>query len=112
MTWAPVLMVPSRDWASQPPGPPKAFQTIFSRTFRRAAPQKQLLAELYQELWDKPKAGSAYEAAAQWCKDDNASALDNKLNLKAGDLAALDNGYLGAFRQAVTNNLMQSSIND
>lgn len=84
----------------------------FKGTFRRAAAQKQLLAELYQELWDKPKARSAYEAAAQWYEDDNASALANRFNPKVGDLAAVNNDYLGAVGQAVTNNLMQSSIND
>ena len=87
--------------------------------FRRAATQKQLLAELYEEIGDKAKARSAYEAAAQWYEDDNASALANKLSLKAGDLAALDNDYLDATKrfehvakQAVSNNLMRFSVKD
>ena len=87
--------------------------------FRRAATQKQLLAELYEEIGDKTKARSAYEAAAQWYEDDNATALANKLNLKAGDLAALDNDYLDAIKrfehvakQAVSNNLMRFSVKD
>lgn len=87
--------------------------------FRRAATQKQVLAEIYEGVGDRPKARSAYEAAAQWFEDDNASALANKLSLKAGDLAALDGDYLDAIKrfehvakQAVSNNLMRFSVKD
>ena len=87
--------------------------------FRRAATQKQLLAELYEEIGDKANARAAYEAAAQWYEDDNAAALANKLSLKAADLAALDNDYLDAIKrfehvakQAVSNNLMRFSVKD
>ncbi len=61
--------------------------------------QKQLLAEVYEEIGDQPKARSAYEAAAQWYEDENSPALASRLNLKAGDLAALDNDYLDAIKR-------------
>ncbi len=87
--------------------------------FRRAATQKQLVAELYEEMGDTPNARSAYEATAQWYEDDNAPALANKFNLKAGELAALDNDYLDAIkrfehvaRQAISNNLLRYSVKD
>lgn len=87
--------------------------------FRRAAVHKQNLAELYEELSDRRRAREAYEAAATWYDDDNASALANKLYLKAGDLAALDEDYLPAIqyfeqvaRQSISNNLMRYSVKD
>ena len=43
--------------------------------FRRAATQKQSLAELYEtELGDQKKALEAYELAAGWFENDNAEA--------------------------------------
>ncbi|KAL9099763.1 MAG: hypothetical protein Q9163_004781 [Psora crenata] len=87
--------------------------------FRRAATQKQYLAELYEEIQDRREARAAYEDAARWYEDDNAAALANKLNLKAGDLAALDGDYMPAIqhfehvaRQSVSNNLMRFSVKD
>ena len=87
--------------------------------FRRAATQKQLLGELYEEIGDKKNARSAYAAAAQWYEDDNATALANKLNLKVADFAALDGDYLDAIKRfeyvaknAVSNNLMRFSVKD
>ncbi|KAL9640818.1 MAG: hypothetical protein Q9164_000053 [Protoblastenia rupestris] len=87
--------------------------------FRRAATQKQYLAELYEEIQDRKEARTAYEDAARWYEDDNAAALANKLNLKAGDLAALDGDYAPAIqhfehvaRQSVSNNLMRFSVKD
>ena len=87
--------------------------------FRRAATQKQLLAELYEEMGDQKNARSAYEAAAQWYEDDNAPALANRLNLKAGDLAALDSDYLDAIKrfehvakQAVSSGNLRFSVSD
>ena len=87
--------------------------------FRRAATQKQYLAELYEEIEDRKQARQAYEEAARWYEDDNAGALANKLTLKAGDLAALDEDYIPAIqhfehvaKQAVSNNLMRFSVKD
>lgn len=87
--------------------------------FRRAATQKQYLAELYEEIQDHKEARAAYEDAARWYEDDNAAALANKLALKAGDLAALDGDYTPAIqhyehvaRQSVSNNLMRFSVKD
>ena len=87
--------------------------------FRRAATQKQYLAELYEEIQDNKEARSAYEDAARWYEDDNAAALANKLTLKAGDLAALDADYTPAIqhfehvaKQSVSNNLMRFSVKD
>lgn len=81
--------------------------------------QKQHLAELFEEMSDTKQARTAYEAAAQWYEDDNASALANKLFLKAGDLAALEEDYISATqhservaKQAVSNNLLRYSVKD
>lgn len=67
--------------------------------FRRAAKQKEELAELYEKIGDKSNARSAYEVAAQWYESDNAPQIANKLNLKAAELAALDCDYLDATRR-------------
>ena len=87
--------------------------------FRRAATQKQYLAELYEEIQNNREARKAYEDAARWYEDDNAGALANKLFLKGGDLAALDGDYVPAIqhyehvaKQAVSNNLMRFSVKD
>ena len=87
--------------------------------FRRAATQKQYLAELYEEIQDNKEARTAYEDAARWYEEDNAAALANKLTLKAGDLAALDGDYTPAIqnfehvaKQSVSNNLMRFSVKD
>lgn len=87
--------------------------------FRRAARQKEDLAELYDKNGDKKNARSAYEAAAQWYEGDGAPALANKLNLKAGELAAEDSDYLDAIKrfehvakQAVSSTSMRYSLND
>ncbi|CAD6592535.1 MAG: vesicular-fusion protein S17 [Alectoria sarmentosa] len=86
---------------------------------RRAATQKQNLAEFYQEKGDNSKARSAYAVAAQWYEDDGAPALSSKLNMKAAQFAALDNDFLDAIKrfehvakQAVSSNLMRFSIKD
>ena len=87
--------------------------------FRRAATQKQNLAELYEEIQDLKAARAAYEEAARWYEDDNAGALANKLTLKAGDLAALQGDYIPAIQHfehvakvSVSNNLMRFSVKD
>ena len=67
--------------------------------FRRAATQKQALAELYEDIGDRSNARSAYEATAQWFEGDGAPALANRNNLKAAELAALDGDYLDAIRR-------------
>lgn len=86
---------------------------------RRAATQKQNLAQFYEEIGDKSKARSAYEVAAQWYEDDSAPALSSKLNMKAAEFAALDNDFLDAIKrfehvakQAASSNLMRYSIKD
>lgn len=44
-------------------------------SFRRAASHKQSLAELFeQEIGDEKRAREAYEVAAGWYEEDNASA--------------------------------------
>lgn len=84
--------------------------------FRRAATQKQVLADYYKLKRDK-RARSAYADAAQWYEDDSAYALANKMNLDAAELAALDNDFLDAIkrfehvaRQSVSSNLMRYSV--
>ena len=90
---------------------------LYKGNFRRAATQKQLLADLYDQKEDYSNARSAYAAAAQWYEDDNASALANKLNLKAAELAAMDGDYQDAIqrfehvaKQSLSSNLMKYSI--
>lgn len=85
--------------------------------YRRAATQKQILADLYDSNGDRANARPAYAEAAQWFEDDNAAALANKLHLKAAELAARESDYLDAIqrfehvaRQSVSNNLMQFSV--
>lgn len=85
--------------------------------YRRAATQKQILAELYEKNGDRVNARSTFAEAAQWFEDDNASALANKLHLKAAEFAALDSDYLDAIKryenvaqQSVSNNLMRFSV--
>jgi len=88
--------------------------------FRRAATQKQNLAELYEtEVGDQKKAIESYELAANWFESDNAEALANKLYLKVADLSALEADYYKSIElyekvamQSVTNNLMKYSVKD
>ena len=87
--------------------------------FRRAATQKQLVAEVYKEIGDRPKARSAYEATAQWYEDENSPALASKYNLEAADLAAKDNDYLDAIKRfehvaklAVSDRNLRYSVKD
>lgn len=86
--------------------------------FRRAATQKQNLAELYEEQNDSANARSAYAVAAQWYEDDNAPALANKFNLKAAEYSALDSDYLDAIKRfehvaklSVSSSTMRYSVN-
>ena len=85
--------------------------------FRRAATQKQILAEFYEEIGAKLKARSVYAEAAQLYEDDRAYALANKLNIKAAELAAMESDYLDATRrfehvarQSMSSNLMKFSV--
>jgi len=88
--------------------------------FRRAATQKQNVAELYEvEIGDQQKAMEAYETAASWFESDNAEALANKLYLKVADIAALKGDYYKAIENfdkvattSVSNNLMKWSVRD
>lgn len=90
---------------------------LSENNLRRAATQKEWLGETYEELSDRKQARSAYEAAADWYEADKASALANRLLLKVGDLAALDEDYLPAIenfekvaKHSVSNNLMRFSV--
>jgi alpha-soluble NSF attachment protein len=87
--------------------------------FRRAATQKEHLAEVYVELGDSKKAIESFELAASWFENDNAEALANKLYLKVADLAAMAKEYYKAIEQfekvaksSVSNNLMKWSVKD
>jgi len=88
--------------------------------FRRAATQKQNLAELYENELDDPKrAAEAYDMAAGWFENDNAEASANKLYLKVADLSALANDYQTAIanyervaRSSINNNLMKWSVKE
>ncbi|KAL1297532.1 hypothetical protein AAFC00_006104 [Neodothiora populina] len=88
--------------------------------FRRAATQKQNVAELYEvTLGDNKRALEAYETAASWYESDNAEALANKLFLKVADLAALEGDYYKAIEQyekvarsSINNNLMKWSVKE
>ena len=88
--------------------------------FRRAATNKQNLAELYEVgLGDNKRAAEAYETAAGWFESDNAEALANKLYLKVADLAALDGDYYKAIqnyekvaKSSLNNNLMKWSVKE
>ncbi|KZF19869.1 vesicular-fusion protein Sec17 [Xylona heveae TC161] len=88
--------------------------------FRRAATQKQNLAELYEvELGDQKRAMDAYETAAGWFEGDNAEALANKLWLKLAELAALEGDYYKGIenfekvaKTSVNNNLMKYSVKE
>ncbi|RFU26733.1 hypothetical protein B7463_g9599, partial [Scytalidium lignicola] len=86
---------------------------------RRAATQKQNLAELYEEVGDMKNALDSYAVAADWFSGDNAEALANKLFLKVADLSALDGDYYRAIEQyekvattSVNNNLMRYSVKE
>lgn len=108
-----------------------------SGNFRRAATQKQNVAELYEvELGDLKRAIESYELAASWFEADNAEAyvfhylknnastnipisLANKLWLKVADIAALESDYYKAITNydrvatsSVSNNLMKWSVKD
>ncbi|KAK0257107.1 vesicular-fusion protein S17 [Friedmanniomyces endolithicus] len=88
--------------------------------FRRAATQKQQVAELYEvELGDGKRAAEAYETAAGWFEADNAEALANKLWLKTADLAALESDYYKSIsnyervaKSSINNNLMKWSVKE
>lgn len=92
---------------------------LYKGNFRRAATQKQHLAEHYDVMKDNSRARSAYADAAQWFEDDNAPALANKLNLMAAEHAAKDGDYLDAIKrfehvakQSVSSNTMRYSVKD
>ncbi|TQS36617.1 hypothetical protein Golomagni_02926 [Golovinomyces magnicellulatus] len=88
--------------------------------FRRAATQKQNLAEVYEnELGDVKRAIESYDLAASWFENDNAEALANKLYLKVADLSALNGDYYKAIENfdkvssaSLNNNLMKWSVKD
>ncbi|GAM85170.1 hypothetical protein ANO11243_031740 [Dothideomycetidae sp. 11243] len=88
--------------------------------FRRAATNKQNLAELYEVgLGDNKRACEAYETAAGWFESDNAEALANKLYLKVADLIALEGDYYKAIqnyekvaKSSLNNNLMKWSVKE
>lgn len=88
--------------------------------FRRAATNKQMVAEVYEvEIGDLKRAVEAYELAAGWFESDNAAALANKLYLKVAEIAALESDYYKAIENfekvaaaSVTNNLMKWSVKD
>lgn len=89
--------------------------------FRRAATNKQNLAELYEvELGDNTRAAAAYEEAAGWYEGDNAEALANKLWLKTADLVALEGKdyykaielYEKVSKTSIQNNLMRWSVKE
>lgn len=90
---------------------------VYKGNYRRAATQKQTLAEMYEQKNDMLNARSAYSDAAQWFEDDNAPANANKLNLKAAEFAAWGSDYLDAVQRfehvaekAGVNNLMKYSL--
>ena len=90
---------------------------VYKGNYRRAATQKQSLAEMYEQNKDTVNARSAYSETAQWFEDDNAPALANKLNLKAAEFAALDGDYLDAVQRfehvaekAAGNDMMKYSL--
>ena len=72
---------------------------VYKGNYRRAATQKQNLAELYEQNKDTVNARSAYSETAQWYEDDNAPALANKFNLKAAEFAAWEGDYLDAVQR-------------
>ena len=72
---------------------------VYKGNYRRAATQKQNLAELYEQNKDTVNARSAYSETAQWYEDDNAPALANKFNLKAAEFAAWNGDYLDAVQR-------------
>lgn len=88
--------------------------------FRRAATNKQNLAELYEvTLGDNKRAIEAYDTAAGWYENDNAEALANKLFLKVADIAALEADYYKAIgnyekvaKSSLNNNLMKWSVKE
>lgn len=88
--------------------------------FRRAASMQQTLAEIYEtDIGDGKRATAAYEVAAGWFEEDNASALANKLYLKAADLAGLEGDNYKAIehfervaKNSVNNDLMRFSVKD
>ena len=69
---------------------------VYKGNYRRAAVQKQSLAEMYEQQRDMQNARLAFSETAQWFYDDNAPALGNKLNLKAAEFAAQDGDYQDA----------------
>ncbi|KAF1810033.1 vesicular-fusion protein sec17 [Eremomyces bilateralis CBS 781.70] len=99
----------------------RAIKHYTSRgNFRRAASMQQTLAEIYEvDIQDGKRAGGAYEAAAGWFEEDNASALANKLYLKAADIAGLEGDYYKAIehyervaKNSINNDLMRFSVKD
>ncbi|KAJ6260199.1 hypothetical protein Dda_4423 [Drechslerella dactyloides] len=87
---------------------------------RRAATNKQTLAELYEnDVGDKAQAIIEYEKAGEWFSNDNAEALANKCFIKAADLHA-ETGhpelsipiYESIARGSLNNNLMKWSVKD
>ncbi len=90
---------------------------LYKGNLRRAATQKQNLADLYEHIGDVTNARSAFAAAAQWFEDDNAPANANRLNLKAAQFAAMDGDYQDAFqrfehvaKQSLSNNALRYSV--
>ena len=84
---------------------------------RRAATQQEHLAALYENIGDVTNARLAFAAGAQWFEDDGAPSNANKLNLKAGQLAAIDGDFLDAVqrfehiaKQSLLNNATKHSL--
>lgn len=72
---------------------------VYKGNYRRAATQKQTLAEMYEQQKDTQNARLAFSETAQWFYDDNAPALANKSNLKAAEFAALHGDYQDAVQR-------------
>ncbi|EWC47599.1 hypothetical protein DRE_03219 [Drechslerella stenobrocha 248] len=98
----------------------QAIQHYAITNIRRAATNKQTLAELYEvDIGDKARAVQEYEKAGEWYENDNAEALANKCFLKAADLYA-DIGqpersfpiYEKIAEASLNNNLMKWSVKE
>ncbi|KAF3910638.1 hypothetical protein ABW21_db0205008 [Orbilia brochopaga] len=98
----------------------QAIEHYSITNLRRAATNKQTLAELFEnDIGDKVQAIAEYEKAGEWFSNDNADALGNKCYLKAADLLA-ETGhpekavtiYENIARGSLNNNLMKWSVKE